>query len=87
MGIEFVLAVSTRQDFEQVIESISKKLVDPTTYITHRVRFDQVKVEFEKWLNPATGVIKAMIEMNQVMIKINRKWLEDYKFSFMFYQN
>jgi len=39
------------------------KLVDPTTYITHRVLFDQVKDEFEGWLNPANGVIKAMVEI------------------------
>ncbi|MBV8388411.1 MAG: zinc-binding alcohol dehydrogenase family protein [Mucilaginibacter sp.] len=53
---------ATRQDFEHVISSMRKKLVDPTTYITHRVDFDQVKDEFEGWLNPANGVIKAMIE-------------------------
>jgi len=27
------------------------------------VVFDEVKDEFESWLNPANGVIKAMIEM------------------------
>jgi threonine dehydrogenase-like Zn-dependent dehydrogenase len=37
--------------------------VKPATYITHRVLFDQVKEEFEGWLNPANGVIKAMVEM------------------------
>ena len=52
-----------RQDFEHVISSVKKKLVDPTNYITHRVFFDQVKDEFEEWLNPANGVIKAMVEM------------------------
>lgn len=54
---------ATREDFEHVISSMSKKLVDPTTYITHRVLFDRVKDEFEGWLNPANGVIKAMVEM------------------------
>jgi threonine dehydrogenase-like Zn-dependent dehydrogenase len=52
-----------RSDFEHVIASMKKGLVDPTTYITHRVRFDQVKDEFESWLDPATGVIKAMVEL------------------------
>jgi threonine dehydrogenase-like Zn-dependent dehydrogenase len=37
--------------------------VDPTTYITHRVNFGEVKEEFESWLNPANGVIKAMVEI------------------------
>jgi len=38
-------------------------LVDPTNYITHRVKFGEVKAEFESWLNPANGVIKAMVEV------------------------
>lgn len=54
---------ATREDFEHVIASIKKKQVDPTTYITHRILFDEVKDEFEKWLNPANGVIKVMVEM------------------------
>ena len=54
---------ATREDFEHVISSMKEKLVDPTTYITHRVFFDQVKDEFEGWLNPANGVIKAMVEI------------------------
>jgi threonine dehydrogenase-like Zn-dependent dehydrogenase len=36
-------------------------LVDPKTYITHRVYFNEVKDNFESWLDPKTQVIKAMI--------------------------
>jgi len=54
---------ATREDFEHVISSMKKKLVDPATYITHRVPFDQIKDEFEGWLNPANGVIKAIAEI------------------------
>ncbi len=54
---------ATRTDFEWVIESMKKGWVNPATYITHRVTFDAVKDNFESWLNPATGVIKAMIEL------------------------
>ena len=54
---------ATREDFEHVIASMKRKEIDPTTYITHRVLFDQVKGEFESWLNPNIGVIKAMVEM------------------------
>ncbi|WP_295768262.1 zinc-binding alcohol dehydrogenase family protein [uncultured Mucilaginibacter sp.] len=54
---------ATRQDFEHVIASMKKGLVDPKTYITHRVQFDEVKDNFESWLQPETGVIKAMIEV------------------------
>ncbi len=55
---------ATRRDFEYVIACVKRKEVDPTTYITHRVFFDKVKDEFEGWLNPVNGVIKAMVEMN-----------------------
>jgi threonine dehydrogenase-like Zn-dependent dehydrogenase len=53
---------ATRQDFDKVMEGMQKKLIDPTTYITHRVGFDQVKAEFEKWRDPRSRVIKAMVE-------------------------
>ena len=54
---------ATRQDFEHVMDCMKRKLVNPSTYITHRVKFDEVKDEFEIWLNPQNGVIKAMVEM------------------------
>jgi 2-desacetyl-2-hydroxyethyl bacteriochlorophyllide A dehydrogenase len=54
---------ATREDFEHVITSMKNGLVNPSTYITHRVNFDAIKDNFTSWLNPATGVIKAMVEM------------------------
>lgn len=53
---------ATREDFEHVIRSMKKGLINPLTYITHRVKFGTVKDVFEEWLNPANGVIKAMVE-------------------------
>lgn len=55
---------ATREDFNLVIDAMKKGLVNPATYITHRSGFDEVKNDFKNWLNPAYGVIKAMIEMN-----------------------
>ncbi|MBC8054808.1 MAG: zinc-binding alcohol dehydrogenase family protein [Sphingobacteriaceae bacterium] len=55
---------ATRGDFEHVIKSMKNGLVNPATYITHRVTFDQVKDEFKGWLDPANGVIKAMVEVD-----------------------
>jgi len=52
-----------RQDFEQVIACIKAEQINPLKYITHRVQFNCVKDEFEKWLNPANRVIKAMVEI------------------------
>lgn len=55
---------ATRQDFEHVISSMKKGLVNPATYITHRVSFDETKDTFESWLDPANGVIKAMVSLD-----------------------
>lgn len=54
---------ATRADFEKVMTAMKKKEVEPHTYITHRVGFDEVKDHFEEWLNPANHVIKAMVEL------------------------
>ena len=54
---------ATRADFEHVIKSMKAGYIDPTTYITHRVAFGQVKDKFEDWLNPSNGVIKAMVSI------------------------
>jgi 2-desacetyl-2-hydroxyethyl bacteriochlorophyllide A dehydrogenase len=54
---------ATRQDFDHVIACIKSGLIDPKTYITHRVSFNEVKPNFESWLKPETGVIKAMVSM------------------------
>ena len=54
---------ATREDFDHVLNCMRQKLVDPATYITHRVHFDAIKTNFGNWLDPATGVIKAMAEL------------------------
>lgn len=55
---------ATRKDFEHVIDSIKNGLVDPETYITHRVKFDDLKKTFKALLDPATNVVKAMVEFD-----------------------
>lgn len=54
---------ATKEDFEHVMNSMRSKQVQPATYITHRVKLSEVKDNFDSWLKPATGVIKAMVEM------------------------
>ena len=54
---------ATRQDFEHVVNAIRKRDVVPSDYITHRVNFDDVSREFERWLDPSSGVIKAIVEL------------------------
>jgi 2-desacetyl-2-hydroxyethyl bacteriochlorophyllide A dehydrogenase len=52
---------ATREDFNNVIRSIAEKKVNPSTYITHRTNFQNIKNQFSGWLDPANGVIKAMV--------------------------
>lgn len=52
-----------KKDFEFVIDCIKDQRVKPLNFITHRVPFGNTGNEFASWLNPANGVIKAMIEM------------------------
>lgn len=54
---------ATIDDFELVIRSMKSGLVNPATYITHVVSFDEVKDAFGGWLDPKNGVIKAMVKM------------------------
>ena len=55
---------ATRQDFEHVISSMKNGNVDPSTYITHRVKFEEITEQFQSWLIPETGVIKAMVSLD-----------------------
>lgn len=54
---------ATREDFDQVISSMTQKLINPSTYITHRVGFSEIKSNFDSWLLPENKVIKAMVEL------------------------
>lgn len=54
---------ATREDFDHVMMCMRNKLVDPATYITHRVKFEEMSDHFKSWLDPKNGVIKAMVEL------------------------
>jgi threonine dehydrogenase-like Zn-dependent dehydrogenase len=54
---------ATIEDFEHVIRSMKAGLVNPTHYITHQVAFEEVKDNFDSWLDPKNGVIKAMVKL------------------------
>lgn len=54
---------ATREDFEQVIRSIKAGQVRPEAYITHRIKFGEVKTVFPSLLDPGSGVMKAMVDM------------------------
>ncbi|QIL41937.1 zinc-binding alcohol dehydrogenase family protein [Pedobacter sp. HDW13] len=56
---------ATIVDFEHVIQSIKTGLVNPATYITHQVNFEDIKDNFESWLDPKNGVIKAIAKIGE----------------------
>ncbi len=55
---------ATRADFEFVIDSLRNGQVDSDAFITHRASFDTMIDEFEHWLNPESGVIKAVVTLD-----------------------
>lgn len=54
---------ATRQDMEHIVRSLEAGKIDGTSFITHRASLDQVISQFESWLKPETGVIKAVVEL------------------------
>ena len=54
---------ATRQDMEHIVRSLEAGKMDGTSFITHRASLDQVIGQFESWLRPETGVIKAVVEL------------------------
>jgi threonine dehydrogenase-like Zn-dependent dehydrogenase len=55
---------ATRSDFTYVIDSLRSRLLDPAAYITHRGNFYEMMGQFERWLDPKSGVIKAVMEIH-----------------------
>ena len=51
---------ATTEDFEYVIKVLDQFPTD--SYITHEVPFTSMIENFDSWLNPETGVIKATVE-------------------------
>jgi 2-desacetyl-2-hydroxyethyl bacteriochlorophyllide A dehydrogenase len=54
---------ATPADFERVIAALESKQARVLPMVTHRVRLANAAAEFEGWLDPASKVIKALIEL------------------------
>ena len=52
---------ANRQDFENVLQSLSAGRVDISSWITHRASPERMVEEFATWLNPSSKVMKAML--------------------------
>ncbi|MCQ6559836.1 zinc-binding alcohol dehydrogenase family protein [Paenibacillus mendelii] len=54
---------ATRADFDTVMVAVRDGSIDVSRYITHRVGFVDMIDQFEGWMQPGAGVIKAMVEL------------------------
>ena len=54
---------SLPEDFARIISLMEAGIVDTKPWITHRANFDRLVEEFPSWLDPAAGVVKAMLEL------------------------
>jgi 2-desacetyl-2-hydroxyethyl bacteriochlorophyllide A dehydrogenase len=50
-------------DFTRIIRLIEEGQIDTRPWITHHAKLQNMIAEFPNWLQPASGVIKAVIEM------------------------
>jgi threonine dehydrogenase-like Zn-dependent dehydrogenase len=53
---------ATREDFDYVMQSMVKGLINPRSFITNRVKFKDAAAGFPDWLNPSNRVIKVVVE-------------------------
>lgn len=54
---------ATAEDFRHVIDALENGRVDVAPWITHRAALTDVPALFPSWTEPASGVIKALIEL------------------------
>lgn len=52
---------ATRTDFASVVKAIEQREINLDPWITHRATPEAMMEEFESWLKPETGVVKAML--------------------------
>lgn len=64
-GKELTLMASrnaTKEDFEWVLQVLQSGVIDAERFITHRANFNQAVDVFDTWIQPNSGVVKAMID-------------------------
>lgn len=54
---------ATKADFDHVLEVLKSGSIDIGRYVTHRSSFEEMAGQFDNWLNPASKVIKAVVEL------------------------
>ncbi|MCG2460496.1 zinc-binding alcohol dehydrogenase family protein [Flavobacteriaceae bacterium F89] len=53
---------ATLEDFEQVIDILKRGRFPTHSFITHTVGFKEMIANFDSWLDPKAGVIKAIVD-------------------------
>ena len=53
---------ATFEDFRHVVNILETGDFPTASFITHRVSFTDMIANFDSWINPETGVIKAMVD-------------------------
>lgn len=54
---------ATKQDFEHVVACMRDGSVKASTMITHKTGFSEFTETFKEWVKPGSGVVKAVIEL------------------------
>ena len=63
---------ATPADFRWVMEALEAGKIDVTAWITHRVSPEEIIKQFPGWLDPAAGVVKAMLEFEPETWNVER---------------
>lgn len=53
---------ATRDDFEYVIKNIVNRKVNPSSFITNRIKFKDAAAGFPDWIVPSNQIIKVVVE-------------------------
>ena len=56
---------ATMEDMLNVKETLETGQFPTNSYITHQVNYTEMIINFESWLDPNTGVIKAMVSFSE----------------------
>ena len=53
---------ATGEDFTRIMSLVESGKIDPTLWATHRAQSSEVVEAFPRWIEPGTGLLKALIE-------------------------
>ncbi|WP_017446776.1 zinc-binding alcohol dehydrogenase family protein [Gayadomonas joobiniege] len=55
---------ATKEDFEHVVDCMTRGVVKSNAMITHRTSFDKLVEVFPDWVKPESGMLKGLIEFD-----------------------